>query len=72
MSLSLTFQKEYKEWYIHNFAGIEERGNLSPCFALIPMKLCNYTSFSFFSTLCGKLCRGKEIHRNKSSGYTPE
>jgi len=30
MSLSLTFQKEYKEWYIHNFAGIEERGNLSP------------------------------------------
>ena len=39
MSLSLTFQKEYKEWYIHNFAGIEERGNLSPCFALIPMKL---------------------------------
>ena len=30
MSLSLTFQKEYKELYIHDFAGIEARGNLSP------------------------------------------
>jgi len=30
MSLSLTLQKEYMEWHIHDFAGIEARGNLSP------------------------------------------
>ena len=31
MSLSVyNIAREYKEWYIHNFAGIEERGNLIP------------------------------------------
>ena len=31
MSLSVyNIAREYKEWYIHNFADIKARGNLSP------------------------------------------